>query len=373
MARVFIVVGDGLSSGGSVVTGSPFTDIDGQPMARVGDRTLCPAHGPGTIITGDGTLIVDGNAAARHGDWVSCGCQLIAGRQSSVFVDEGATSTTDVPAPAPSREAGTTSRSPAAQPEPGSTFISRRRAPECWGEDHQIEVATDAYGRYYLVYDENGNPLELSLRRKFKILVPLKSTGSVEVLVRIKAAAVQTDAEADETVSEEDMDAAKARMEAGIQTLWNNKFTMDVFDPICGIRTLPIDFKVEWVARGHHYAMNVSPSELREHVVNMNINVWKETTTWTFAHEYAHCFGVADEYSYHRVNTWALKYYRPDGTLDPEAIRIPVNKPDDDPSATMMSTQNNTKVELRHAWQIALEAQAFLKRHTGRDIECSVR
>ncbi len=29
MARVFIVVGDGLSSGGSVVTGSPFTDIDG--------------------------------------------------------------------------------------------------------------------------------------------------------------------------------------------------------------------------------------------------------------------------------------------------------------------------------------------------------
>jgi len=81
MARVF-VVGDGLSSGGSVVTGSPFTDIDGQPMARVGDRTLCPAHGPGTIITGDGTLIVDGNAAARHGDWVSYGCQLIAGPTS---------------------------------------------------------------------------------------------------------------------------------------------------------------------------------------------------------------------------------------------------------------------------------------------------
>jgi len=105
----------------------------------------------------------------------------------------------------------------------------------------------------------------------------------------------------------------------------------------------------------------------------MNINVWKDTTTWTFAHEYAHCFGVADEYSYDRMNAWTLRYYRPDGTLSPDALQIPANKADDDPGATIMSTQNNTSVELRHAWQIALEVQAFLARHTGRRIECSVR
>ncbi|MDY0953773.1 PAAR domain-containing protein [Stenotrophomonas rhizophila] len=78
LARLFIVVGDSLSSGGTVVSGSPFTDIDGSAMARVGDRVICKAHGPGSIVSGDATLIIDGNPAARHGDKVSCGCQLIA-------------------------------------------------------------------------------------------------------------------------------------------------------------------------------------------------------------------------------------------------------------------------------------------------------
>lgn len=375
MARLFIVVGDRLSSGGSVLTGSPFTDIEGRPMARVGDRTICPTHGPGTIITGDATLIVDGNAAARQGDRASCGCSLIAGRQNLVFVDQGVASTPSAQAPptATTRQAGATSNIPAESPDRRSTLRSRRRASVCWAEDHEIEVATNAHGRYYLVHDENGNPLDLSLQRKFKISVPLKSTGDVEVLVRIKATAAQTGSGAGATVSQEDMDAAKSRMEAGIQTLWDNKFTLEIFDAPCGTKTFPIVFKVEWVARGHHYAMNVSPSQLREHVVNMNINVWKDTTTWTFAHEYAHCFGVADEYSYDRMNAWTLRYYRPDGTLSPDALQIPANKADDDPGATIMSTQNNTSVELRHAWQIALEVQAFLARHTGRRIECSVR
>src|SRR5690554_1499469 len=44
MARNWIVVGDPTSSGGSVITGSPFTDIDGIPVARVTDQASCPRH-----------------------------------------------------------------------------------------------------------------------------------------------------------------------------------------------------------------------------------------------------------------------------------------------------------------------------------------
>ncbi|WP_414496436.1 PAAR domain-containing protein [Stenotrophomonas maltophilia] len=191
MARLFIVVGNRLSSGGSVLTGSPFTDIEGRPMARAGDRTTCPAHGPGTIITGDATMIVDGNAAARHGDRASCGCSLIAGRQNLVFEDQGIASASNAPAPptASTRQAGATPNIPAESPDRTSTLRSRRRASVCWADDHEMEVATNAHGRYYLVHDENGTPLDLSLQRKFKILVPLRSTGDVEVLVRIKATA----------------------------------------------------------------------------------------------------------------------------------------------------------------------------------------
>jgi len=35
MTRMWVVLGDATSSGGRVVSGSPFTDIDGQPAALV--------------------------------------------------------------------------------------------------------------------------------------------------------------------------------------------------------------------------------------------------------------------------------------------------------------------------------------------------
>ncbi|MGL0786745.1 PAAR domain-containing protein [Xanthomonas translucens] len=41
---MWIVVGDPTSSGGRVVTGSPYTDIEGAPVARVGDKAVCPLH-----------------------------------------------------------------------------------------------------------------------------------------------------------------------------------------------------------------------------------------------------------------------------------------------------------------------------------------
>ncbi|WP_433925327.1 PAAR domain-containing protein [Stenotrophomonas nematodicola] len=90
MARIAIVVGDSTSSGGTVLTGSPFTDINGMAVARVGDKAFCPKHkGAFPIITGDPTFIVDGNPLARHGDYLACGCQVLAVKQSTVSVESG--------------------------------------------------------------------------------------------------------------------------------------------------------------------------------------------------------------------------------------------------------------------------------------------
>lgn len=38
----FIVQGDKTSHGGTVLAGSPFSDCDGKPIARVGDMVACP-------------------------------------------------------------------------------------------------------------------------------------------------------------------------------------------------------------------------------------------------------------------------------------------------------------------------------------------
>lgn len=86
MSRMLIVVGDALQSGGSVLSGSPHTDIDGRAVARVGDKVICSRHGAGSILTGDSTLIIDGQPVARHGDKASCGCTLLAGKQPLVHV-----------------------------------------------------------------------------------------------------------------------------------------------------------------------------------------------------------------------------------------------------------------------------------------------
>lgn len=83
MSRPIIVVGDRTDHGGVVITGSPFTDIDGKAVARIGDKVTCPQKGHGSvtaIVTGDQTAIIDGSPVARHGDKTACGATLLSGQ-----------------------------------------------------------------------------------------------------------------------------------------------------------------------------------------------------------------------------------------------------------------------------------------------------
>ena len=90
MTRMWAVVGDATSSGGQVVSGSPFTDIDGKPVARINDQATCPTHkGTFPIVDGDATTIIDGEAVALHGSSLACGCKVVAVQQLRVFLDAG--------------------------------------------------------------------------------------------------------------------------------------------------------------------------------------------------------------------------------------------------------------------------------------------
>lgn len=75
----FIVQGDKTTHGGTVLAGSPFSDCEGKPIARVGDMVACPkCRGVFPIAEGDQSNNVDGAPVAYHGCKVACGASLIS-------------------------------------------------------------------------------------------------------------------------------------------------------------------------------------------------------------------------------------------------------------------------------------------------------
>jgi uncharacterized Zn-binding protein involved in type VI secretion len=71
-----ICVGDKTSCGGTVVTGSPFSTVEGREIARVGDKIACRKSC--VIVTGNLTEIIDGAAMALHGAQTSAGCTCLS-------------------------------------------------------------------------------------------------------------------------------------------------------------------------------------------------------------------------------------------------------------------------------------------------------
>lgn len=81
----FIVQGDQTSHGGMVLAGSPFSDCDGKPIARVGDMVSCPkCKGIFPIAEGDKSNIVDGAPVAFHGCKTACGAMLISSQNRTL-------------------------------------------------------------------------------------------------------------------------------------------------------------------------------------------------------------------------------------------------------------------------------------------------
>ncbi|MBH1553086.1 PAAR domain-containing protein [Stenotrophomonas maltophilia] len=232
MSRMLIVVGDALQTGGSVLTGSPHTDIEGRAVARVGDRVMCARHGPGSIVTGDSTLVIDGQPVARDGDKASCGCALMAGKQQRAHVVAGgAGGGGQATLGALVKVAGIVApllktmplQTPPFAP-PGTPASEEPVAPQCWVDDHDTRIDRDVDGRYYEAYDVNGDKHDYAFPVSYRIEIPLHAQG--EVVVSIK---VQPMPQAGVTAAE--VTATRARMEQGIDQFWNGRFTLDIHDP----------------------------------------------------------------------------------------------------------------------------------------------
>ena len=92
MTLKIIVVGDSTDHGGTVISGSELHDIQGKPIARLGDEVNCPGtypdgrpHGVNKIVTAHGSVSVGGKAVAVHDCLTECGSKLIGGTIASAL------------------------------------------------------------------------------------------------------------------------------------------------------------------------------------------------------------------------------------------------------------------------------------------------
>jgi type VI secretion system secreted protein VgrG len=237
--------------------------------------------------------------------------------------------------------------------------------PNCWVDDYDKDISTPSYGRYSQPYKKDGTKHSYTDNVQYKIYAPLKSGPAVTVEIKFKVEAL-----ADVTAA--DVTSAKTKLENGLKTYWDGKFTMEINDPMCGKKSFPVKYKVVWVSSGHHYTIKVHKTYPREGVTGDVMNVQKSTSDWTYAHEVAHCFGLPDEYSY-TTDTETVKYYKPDGALDAAISAPPGGKSKTAADATIMSAVNNTKTLPRHGWHAAIEVQELLSAKLGRTIKCDIR
>jgi len=246
------------------------------------------------------------------------------------------------------------------------TKRTKTQCKKCWREDYEKEISVNPYGRYNESYWPLGISHGYFRTVQYKIFVHLKALNTVVVKVRFKMNPLTG-------VSDADAKAAKIKMTKGVNTYWNkNNFNLEVDDPLCGKKTLSIRYKVAWVTSGQHYTVNLyNTYPKRENVAGNIMKVQKSTDEWIYAHEFAHCVGLPDEYSYTKF-TETVKYYKPDGSLD-AAISAPPLKPQNAPDASIMSSKYNTNKMKRHAWNIAIEVQELLRKKLGREIKCSIK
>lgn len=71
-------LGDPSDHGGTIISASSTTFVDGIATARTGDLHSCPIHGV-TPLIGTAKTLVDGKIRVRVGDRAECGAVIISG------------------------------------------------------------------------------------------------------------------------------------------------------------------------------------------------------------------------------------------------------------------------------------------------------
>lgn len=162
----FIVLGDRTSHGGVVVSGDPTWTIDGQPIARVGDKVTCPrCKRVSTIVSSRFPTVIDlGRPVAYDQDMTDCGAVIYsrhnnhAGWGEKGSDDEAAATPIEdyVPKQAPRfQEHFVLRNNETGEPLAGVPYTIKT------GDGKTFEGETDAQGRTDVVWTDSPLPVEV--------------------------------------------------------------------------------------------------------------------------------------------------------------------------------------------------------------------
>jgi type VI secretion system secreted protein VgrG len=173
------------------------------------------------------------------------------------------------------------------------------------------------------------------------------------------------------TVTEAMKAAVKSALQTQVTAAWSGKANLRVTDPVCGEKTLPINFRILWnpgdTTDAEHFTVDLEKEPRRSSVAfpkfTLDHDADLNDEAWTLKHEFGHGFGGQDEYFYSGVTSATIQYKRADGTS--ETITL-------EPAASLMQTRGNTTVEKRFLYFVEIEAQKLLREKSGRNVVCKV-
>ena len=173
-------------------------------------------------------------------------------------------------------------------------------------------------------------------------------------------------------VTEAERAATIAAFKAQVAT-WSGHFSLKVVDPVCGEKTLPIEYKLLWspddTADAAMFHVNLFKTFPRAAVTGTNIDIGYDSDVtpdggWVMAHEYGHTVCLPDEYFYGGVTSATVVYKKANGST--ESITLEPTSP------SIMQIHADRTFKKRFFYFIEVEAQELLRAKSGRDDVCSI-
>ncbi|MCZ6665370.1 MAG: hypothetical protein O7B81_08695, partial [Gammaproteobacteria bacterium] len=156
--------------------------------------------------------------------------------------------------------------------------------PHCtyWSEDHVKEI--DIIDNRYTVSSQIG-----AVRVEYRFEGNLAS-GNVTVVFILKWGTIGGD------VTNAMKTAIKTALQTDVTSAWSGKNSVKVTDPICGEKTLPINFRILWnpddTTDSEHYSVELEKeprtSSVAHPIIKLDHDADLNDDSWTLKHEFGH-------------------------------------------------------------------------------------